>query len=53
MILESTQEFAQPRSVMLSLRDLGILHRNSIIVSSVSAGSTHRLRDCLLRNISY
>ncbi len=46
MILESTQEFVQPRrGVMSSLRDFGILHRNSIIVAS--------LRDCLLRNISY
>ena len=45
MILDSTQEFVQPRrGVMSSLRDLGIFRRNSIIVPS--------LRDCLLCNIS-
>ena len=41
MILDSMQGFAQPRrGVMSSLRDLGILHRNSIIMPS--------LRDCFL-----
>ncbi len=45
MILESTQKFVQPRrGVMSSLRDLGILRHNSIIVPS--------LRDCLLRKVT-
>jgi hypothetical protein len=36
MILDTMQEFVQPRrGVMSSLRDLGILRRNSIIMLSL------------------